>query len=309
MKAEDLEALLSRVLAAPSPFYRRRLEQAGITSAARLTADAWARVPPTRRAELLRDQLDHLPHGTRRFADAGHPVRAGVSGSGDDLLVLTWTAADLARERAAGTRLLRRLGIAAGMRVANTLPGALVTPGSLLLGDVIEDIGALDVPLGAIENEAAAKAAWELIDRVQPGVLVLEAPQATRLFAAAPPAERDWLRGLIWLRRGAEAVDQPSPPAALGFEGWQRTWLAVAEATSFVAASCSASSFHVDEGVIAEVIDGVDGTAIAAGAEGELALTLLGFDTPLVRYACCLRVRAAGGACPCGQAGAVIDVG
>jgi len=309
MKAEELEALLSRILAAPSPFYRRRLEQAGITSAARLTAAAWARVPPTRREELVRDQLDHLPHGTRRFADAGHLVRAGISGSGDDLLVLTWTAADLARERAAGTRLLRRLGITAGMRVANALPGALVTPGSLLLGDVIEDIGALDVPLGALENEAAAKAAWELIDRVQPDVLVLEAPQATRLFAAAPPAKRGWLRGLIWLRRGAESADRPSPPAAVGFEGWQRIWLAVAEATSFVAASCSASSFHVDEGVLVEVIDGVAGAALAAGGQGELALTLLGLDTPLVRYSCGLRVRATGGACPCGEAGAVIDVG
>ena len=309
MKAEHLEAVLSRILAAPSPFYRRRLEQAGFTVAARSTADSWARVPPTRRAELVRDQLDNLPHGTRRFADAGHAVRAGISGSGDDLLVLTWTAADLARERAAGARLLTRLGLTAGMRVANTLPGALVTPGSLLLGDVIEDIAALDVPLGAIENEPAAKAAWELIDRVQPDVLVLEAPQATRLFAAAPPAERGWLRGLIWLRRGAEAAALPKPPTPMGFAGWQRTWLAVAEATSFVAGSCSASFFHVDEGLIVEVIDGVGGGAVAAGEAGELALTPLGCDTPLVRYRSGLRVRAVGGACVCGEAGTVIDLG
>src|SRR5438046_693156 len=123
--------------------------------------------PLTRRADLVRDQLAHPPHGTRRPPGAAPPVRLGVSGSGVELLVLAWSAADLARERAAGTRLLTRLGVAPGMRVANTLPGALATPGSLLLGDVVEELGALDVPLGPVDDGVVA----EIAD----GVLVLTA--------------------------------------------------------------------------------------------------------------------------------------
>ncbi len=307
MKAEDPTELLSHVLTAPSPFYRRRLEQAGIATAVDLSAETWTRVPLTRRADLVRDQLDNPPHGTRRCADAGHPVRAGVSGSGAELLVLTWTAADLARERAAGARLLARLGVNSGMRVANALPGALVTPGSLLLGDVIEDVGALDVPLGVVESEAAAKAAWELIDRVQPAVLVLEAPQAPRLFATAPAAERQWLRGMIWLCRGAGEAERPEVPPAAGFGGWQRRWLAVAEATSFVAAGCEAGCFHVDEGVLAEVAD-EKGSIRSAGRWGDLVLTPLGGDSPLLRYASGVRARVTPKPCRCGAGGPVLEL-
>src|SRR5207249_10589680 len=152
------ETHLSRVAA--TPFYRGRVAEGNLAT--------WDRLPLTRREELLRDQLGHLPLGTRRFTDAAPPVRVGVTGSGDGLLVLAWSPAALARERAAGARLLRRLGVVAGTRVANSLAGALATPGALVLGDVVEEIGALDVPLGSADTETAARQAWELVDRVEP---------------------------------------------------------------------------------------------------------------------------------------------
>jgi len=197
---------------------------------------------PTTRSELVADQLAHPPWGSRGFAPDDPPVRVGATGSGTDLLLLGWTAAALAAEIAAGATLFGRVGVAPGMRVANTLPGALVTPGALLLGDVIEAIGALDVPLGVIESEAAAKPAWELFDRIEATVLVTEpGPGATTFFAAAPPRDRPWWKGIVWLSRGCAAAPVPPPP---GFVGWQRTWLAIAEASSFVAGSCEAGGFH-----------------------------------------------------------------
>ena len=300
-----LADLVTRILGAPAAFYVDRLQQAGIHEGRDITRTTLARIPPTGRADLIRDQLDHLPHGTRRCIDAGHPVRAGITGSGDDLLVLTWTAADLARERAAGARLLARLGVGAGMRIANTLPGALVTPGSLLLGDVVEEIGGLDVPLGAIDNDAAAKQAWELVDRVRPEVLVLEPATAARFATAAPAGTREWWRGVIWLRRGAAAV--PPLPSLPEFHGWQRTWLAVAEASSFVAGSCSAGNFHVDESAIAEIVDD-SGEPMYAGQDGELALTTLGLDTPVLRYATGVRCRLPASPCPCGGSGTALEL-
>src|SRR5947207_2113705 len=97
---------------------------------------------PITRSELVADQLAHPPWGSRGYAPDDPPVRVGATGSGTELLLLGWTAAELAVEVAAGATLFGRAGVVPGMRVANTLPGALVTPGALLLGDVIEAIGA-----------------------------------------------------------------------------------------------------------------------------------------------------------------------
>lgn len=208
---------------------------------------------PLRRADLLADQRARPPFGHRRFGAGDPPVRVGVTGTGDDLLLLVWSATDLAREIEAGTRVLGRLGVRPGLRVGNTLPGALVTPGALLLGDVNEAIGALDVPLGTVETDAAARAAWELVDRVQCQVLVLAPETAATFFAAAGAGRRPWLEGIVWLQRPGAA---PRPSAPVEFTGWQRTWLAVPEVASFAAGSCARGALHVDAGVGAEIADG-----------------------------------------------------
>lgn len=292
----ELTTLLERIVRAPSAFNRVRLAAGGLADPGTLTPDRWERLPLTRREELLDDQLKHLPHGTRRFADAAPPVRAGTTGTGSELLVLAWSAADLARERAAGARLLGQLGVCAGMAVANTLRGALVTPGALLLGDVIEEIGALDVPLGAIDNDAAARQAWELVDRVHPAVLIVDPASAARLFAATPQAERPWWQGIVWLHAGAVGPPPLAVPAAAGFAGWQRLWLAVPEATSFVAHSCAAGRLHCDAGVVVEVVDAA------------LVLTPLGVDAPVLRYVSGLRVQTAPAPCACGSTGTGIEL-
>jgi phenylacetate-coenzyme A ligase PaaK-like adenylate-forming protein len=305
---ERLADLLTRILRAPSQFYQRRLIDTGCTAVQDCRSDVLARLPLTRREEILRDQLDHLPHGTRRFADATLPVRAGSAGTGNSLLVLAWSAAELASERAAGTRLLGRLGIHAGMRVANTLPGALATPGALLLGDVIENIGALDVPLGAVDSPAAARQAWELVDRVQPAVIVVDRASAAPLLTAAPRRLRTWWEGVVWLQTGAGAPDVSAQLHAAGFAGWQRRWLAVPEVSSFVAHSCAASRFHVDEGVVAEVVDDATGAVLPADRDGTLALTCLHGEAPLLRYASGLRARRRPTPCPCGASGVAVEL-
>jgi phenylacetate-coenzyme A ligase PaaK-like adenylate-forming protein len=303
-----ITTLVRRVLEGPSPFYLSRLGDAARGLQGTLDASTLQRLPLTRREELVGDQLAHLPHGTRRFGDAQAPVRAGIAGSGSDLLVLTWTAADLQRERQAGARVLARLGIEAGMRVANTLPGALATPGALLLGDVIEEIGGLDVPLGTVESEAAVRQAWELTDRIQPAVLILEPTSATRLFASAPAAARPWWRGVAWLRCDGEAWAPPEIPAVAGFSGWQRAWFAIPEATSFAAHACAAGRFHADEATLFEVVDTASGAVAPPAREGTLAVTALHADTALLRYASRARARALPSLCSCGESGTVVEL-
>src|SRR5262249_24853476 len=106
---------------------KRRMNGPLPISATRGRSPAMAEAPLTRRAGPGPGQLAHLPLGGRVLADGTLPTRVGITGTGDDLLVLTWSPAGLAREVAAGARVLRRLGIGPAMRVANTLPGALAT--------------------------------------------------------------------------------------------------------------------------------------------------------------------------------------
>ena len=251
---------------------------------------------PITRPDIVRDQLEHPPLGSMRRDDAGAPVRAGVSGSGDDLLVLAWSAAELARERAAGVRLFKRLGIGQGTRVANALPGALATPGSLMLGDVVQEVGGLDVPVGAIENEAAAKAAWTLIDLVEPEVIVLNASSASRLFPAAPEQPRPWWKGIVWLQTDTSTDALPAAPATAGFKGWQRIWLAVPEVTSFLAMSCAAAALHLDAAIVAEEVSGA------------IVLTPVSAETTLKRYLSRLRGQVSHDTCTCGDDGPVLEL-
>jgi len=248
---------------------------------------------PQTHADLVADQLAALPWGSRAFRDGEPPVRIGASGSGDDLLVLGWSAADLAREIEAGARLFAGFGIGQATRVANTLPGALATPGSLLIGDVHEHLGALDVPLGVVESEAAAKGAWELFDRVQAEVLIVPEAADVPFFRFAPAAERPWWRGIVWLHRDGGA--RAAVPA--GFAGWQRTWLAVPEVTSFAAGSCAEGGLHVADGV---TIQSADGEA----ADGELIVGSASTAWP-ERYRSGQRGRVES-SCACGTAGAVV---
>src|SRR5262245_23373553 len=168
--------------------------------------------PVRQRPDLVAEQRAHPPFGHRTFTAEEPPVRVGVTGTADDLLLLAWSAAELALEVAAGTRVLGRPGVHAGMRVGHTLPGALATPGALLLGDVNEAIGALDVPLGTVETEAAARAAWELVDRVQCQILILVPETGESFFRGAPAAPRPWLAGIVWLQQ-PEGVAPPAVPA------------------------------------------------------------------------------------------------
>jgi hypothetical protein len=73
-------------------------------------------------------------------------------------------------------------------------------------------------------------------------------------------------------------------------------WLAVPEVTSFVAGSCPAARFHLDEGLLAEIVDGT------------LVLTARDPTAQRRRYVTEIRGRLAAGPCTCGVLGAVLEL-
>jgi len=171
-------------------------------------------------------------------------VRCGIAGSGEDMVVLAWTAAALAVERDAGVAMLRRFGVKPGMRAVHTLPGALFTPGSLLLGDVLEALGVLDVPLGPIRKESDSALLWSTVRSLNADVLVTEAASGLRILREQPPADvLAKLRHWIWMSEDPTFTIPPLPPLASGTRC--ALWLTAPEAECFFAYRCPESSVHL----------------------------------------------------------------
>lgn len=214
----------------------------------------WGVVPeqrPVRREILVASQKTLPPQTWRRVQDPF--VRAGTSGRGATLLVLAWTDRMLAAERAAGVRLLRQAGVEPRQRVANNLAGALVTPGSLLLGDVVGELGALDIPIGETRSEQAAADTWQWLQRLRPEVVVFEAETADVLLRTMPRTVSATPCTVIWLHRSVPEV-LPGLPGAFGTVRALH-WIALPEVLSFFSYSCGTAHFHCDPSLEVSVVN------------------------------------------------------
>ena len=263
---------------------RRQLAAAGI-DAEHFDESALERLPIVYPADLDLDRLED-PVGEARVAGAAPPVRLGVCEREGATIVLTWSAAALADEAERGAHMLAEAGVKPRMRIANTLEGGLVTPGSLLLGDAVERLGGLDVPLGPVRDAKTAGAMRDLLESIAAEVLVIDpasAPAFAPVLAASPPAG---LALVLFLGVGvAPALPMPV-----------RRWLSLPEIASFFALDCSARRWHVATGVRVE-------------ASGErLLLSAPERETPLLRYDARLVGRRLDGACACGAAGIALEL-
>ena len=105
LQAERLAWQLDRVWSVPVPFFRRKLEAAGLRRADLRGLDDLTLVPTTLKDELRRSEEEHPPFGDYRGAPIEACVRLGASTgtSGRPTLIL-WTPKDLAVDHAASAR-------------------------------------------------------------------------------------------------------------------------------------------------------------------------------------------------------------
>jgi hypothetical protein len=281
------EGWLERVRRAPSPLLRVQSAAARIDPAA-LTLDDLPRLPRISPEDLDLDRLDD-PVGHVRLADAAAPNRLGVSARGEQSVVVSWTAADLARLAADGARALGAAGIRRGNRVANTLEGGLTVPGSLALGDALEALGALDVPLGPASDEKSGEALAALIDRIGIEVLVVDAPSASALLPILAARRRPGVQGIVWT--GAREPEWPERLPA-----WRRRWLSLPEVHVHAAVGCTAGALHVEPTVRVDAVDDV------------LYWSALAGDAPIWRYDVGLVGALGRERCSCGDSRRTIDV-
>ena len=260
--ARRLAALFER-----DGFWRDRWRRAGLSRAPE-TLDGLA---PLRTDELAANERDWPPYGSWRAAQAF--VRVGVPSRPSALEMLVFTAADLEAEARVGAIALAAAGLAPGGRETNTFAGGLATPGSLVVGDSAQALGALDMPVGQIAAAGPRDVAFDFWQRVKPDFAVLDPAGARDL--ASLLADKGTSAAELGIRAAAIVTDLRDPEPELPDLGVPATRIVgLPEAFSLLAARDGEGIFAVpgDE-VIVEVLD------------GELVLTTLAHSAALVRYA------------------------
>jgi hypothetical protein len=254
-------------------FWRERWRRAGLARA----PESLGGLAPLRIDELAADESAHPPYGSWRAASSF--VRVGVPARDSALEMLVFTTEDLAAEARVGAIALAAAGLAPGGRETNAFAGGLATPGSLVVGDAAQALGALDMPVGPIVAAGPRDTAFDFWQRVKPDFAVLD-PAGVRDLASLL-AEKKTTAGDLGLRAAALVTDLRDPEPALPDLGVPVTRIVgLAEAYSLLAA-CDAHGTFTAPGteVVLEVQD------------GELLITTLRHSAALVRYAPGVRAR------------------
>jgi phenylacetate-CoA ligase len=284
-----------------NPFYRRKWRAAGLRAADDLRGwDDFARLPFTRKAELVEDQVTHGPFGTNLTYAVERYVRVHQT-SGTSGTPLRWLDTQASWEwwtrcwgfvlTAAGVVPADRvyvpfsfglfIGFWAGFEGARTL-GALAIPGGGQ--DSVARLASMQA-LGATVLVCTPSYALHLMETAGArGIDLRTLPVRLTVHAGEPGAGIPAVRARIETGWGARAFDHAGM-TEMGAYGYE----------------CAAQAgLHVNESeFIAEVIDPASG---AAAAEGELVLTNLGrVGSPVVRYRTGDRVRVAAEPCACGR--------
>jgi len=291
LQAERLARQLDRVWSVPVPFFRRKLEAAGLRRADLRGLEDLPSIPTTVKAELRRNEEEHPPFGDYRGAPPSACVRLGASTgtSGRPTLIL-WTRKDLEVDYAASARGRWRWGLRPGMSLANAHPFGM-NAGGWHFSHGIEALGVLNVPSGPPVGAAHVRDVVEVWRRIRPDMYRLFGNVALTYADAARAAGLDPARDLNLTIAG----DHPSEQYLMASSGL--------EALPLLGSACDErDGAHLAEDLaIVEVIDRATGKPCGHGERGNLVVTVLEKDNFLLRYDLEDVVRWNLKPCPCGE--------
>jgi len=291
LQAERLARQLDRVWNGPVPFFRRKLEAAGLRRADLRGLDDLAVIPTTLKAELRESEAEHPPFGDYRGAPVGQAVRLGASTgtSGRPTLIL-WTRKDLEVDHAASARGRWRWGLRPGMSLANAHPFGM-NAGGWHFSHGVEALGVLNIPSGPPVGEAHVRDVLEVWRRLRPDMYRLFGNVATTYAEAARRIGLDPIADLNLTIAG----DHPAQQYLMASSGL--------EALPLLGSACDErDGAHLAEDLaIVEVLDPRTGRACGHGERGNLVVTVLEKDNFLIRYDLEDVVRLNTTPCPCGE--------
>ena len=281
LQTQRLGALLRR-LADASPFYKRRLADAGVDAEARVTLDDLAALPFTTKADLW----DHYPWGLLAVPREQVLRVHGSSGTGGRPTLVAYSRGDLALWAEVCARALGCAGAGPGT-ITHVGYGYGLFTGGLGMHQGAELMGCTVIPASAGQTQRQVT----LIRDLKPEVLCCTPSYAARLGEAL--AEAGVAKDEISLRAGI-----------FGAEPWSEAMRAQIEAVLPLKAldiyglseiigpgvSCECveaqAGLHVNsDHFLVEVVDPDAGRPLGPGERGELVFTTLTKQAmPLVRY-------------------------
>jgi len=290
LQEERLRAQIARVFDRPIPFFKRKLEAAGIGRDDVKTMDDLRSVPRTTKDELRASEAEHPPLGDYRGARLSECIRLSTStGTTGTPTVIVFTPHDLDVEYDAACRMFTRQGYRRGEEiVTHAHPGGL-NGGQALLGGAFERFGALNVPVGPPTSRQEAERAIGLWKEIRPTRYEMFGPALHTFWETAIDMGLDPERDLGMTR------PEDLPPF--------RTVSAGLDAFAFLGSACEENNgSHVcEDEAIVEAIDPSSGEAVPDGERGRFVVTTLTKDNFLLRYDMDELVSLDRFPCPCGE--------
>jgi phenylacetate-CoA ligase len=291
LQLERLQALVTRVWERPIPFFRRKLESAGMTPRDIRGLDDLRAVPTTVKDDLRASEAEHPPLGDYRGSTIDDCVRVGCStGTSGKPTVIFWTRHDQAIDLEAVCRGRWRWGLRPGSSLAHGHPFGLYG-GGISFSKGIEALGLLNVPCAPPSASPWTAEVVRLLAMVKPEHYRFFGNAAAQYAAAARAAGYDPERDLNLTVQGEDPTEQyKSVSAGL-------------EALGMLGTACDENDgAHVAEDLaIAEVIDRQSGRPVGDGERGNLVVTVLDKDNAFLRYDLQDIVRTNRKPCPCGE--------
>jgi phenylacetate-CoA ligase len=273
--------------AARAPFFADRLAAAGVRpDDIREPADV-ALLPRFSKADIRESEQRTPPIGDYRPHGLDRAVRIAMStGTTGRPTAMIWTRRDLGVECELSARNHYRHGIRPGMVVVSAHPGYL-NGGQGLQQAAYEHLGCLLVSIGPPDSVEAAERALRSI---------AELPiDRWQLFPSA----------LLRLREAAARIgfDGLPEPEEIGPLTQYTKISAGMECVAYLGSSCGRSdgSHLAEDYALVEAVDPVTGEPVPDGQRGQLVVTSLGRDNPMLRYDLEDVVRIDAGPCPCGE--------
>ncbi len=291
LQLERLKRLLDRIWTRPIPFFRRKLEAAGVRPADIRSLDDLRAIPTTIKDELRASDAEHPPLGDYRGSTLGECVRIGCSTgtSGKPSLIL-WTRRDQEVDFEAACRGRWRWGLRPGMSLAHGHPFGLYG-GGISFSKGVERLGLTNVPCGPPTNAEWTREVVRFLAAFKPEQYRFFGNVSAQYADAARAAGFDPERDLNLVVQGEDPSEQ------------HKSVSAGLEALGMLGTACEENDgAHVCEDyAIVEVVHPESGAPAGDGERGHLIVTTLEKDNALLRYDLQDIVRLNLKPCPCGE--------
>ncbi len=291
LQLERLQKLIRRIWERPIPFFRRKLESAGLTPRDVRSLDDLRAIPTTVKDDLRASETAHPPLGDYRGSTIDECVRIGCStGTSGTPTIILWTRHDQALDLEAVCRGRWRWGLRPGSSLAHGHPFGLYG-GGISFSKGIEALGLLDIPCAPPSAGPWTREVVRLLAMVKPEHYRFFGNAGAQYADAARAAGYEPERDLNLRVQGEDPKEQyKSVSAGL-------------EALGMLGTACDEDDgAHVAEDLaIAEVIERRTGSPAGDGARGTLVVTVLEKDNAVLRYDLQDVVRLNAKPCPCGE--------